>query len=133
HYGCVGIREGDPRLDPAEIFLCPPCASVSEGACDEQLERHCGRKDCGQVLDDDEFFVERIIGRRWRLEGGGHLWLVKWDGYPVKEAQWLTEEDIGGLEKLVEEFEAAAHLRELAISGEETVLLKEAVDGGWTP
>ncbi|KZT25726.1 hypothetical protein NEOLEDRAFT_1064434, partial [Neolentinus lepideus HHB14362 ss-1] len=130
HYGCVGIEKGDPRLQPVGLFLCPPCA----GTNDAHQPHNCGRSDCGQTdTNDDEFFVERIIGRRPRLESSGHLWLIKWDGYHVKDATWSTDEDIGDAGNLIEEFENAARRQKLSLRTQQAVLLKEAVDGGWMP
>ncbi|KAI0739030.1 hypothetical protein C8Q80DRAFT_1203455 [Daedaleopsis nitida] len=25
HFGCVGLKSGDPRLEPNAEFMCPPC------------------------------------------------------------------------------------------------------------
>jgi hypothetical protein len=48
----------------------------------------CGRPDCNQPSGQEEFFVERIVGRAAKLAGDGdtadqqsYFWLIKWDGY----------------------------------------------------
>ncbi|KAI8969406.1 hypothetical protein BD414DRAFT_541171 [Trametes punicea] len=95
HFGCVGLRLGDPRLEPDAQFLCPPCES-SEMIREQRQhlrfqEAACVRPDCdraGLAEDTNEYFVERIIGRRpydADLAAGvkrpsRFLWLVKWDG-----------------------------------------------------
>ncbi|TFK49095.1 hypothetical protein OE88DRAFT_465674 [Heliocybe sulcata] len=140
HYGCVGIVKGDKRLERGEIFLCPPCASAPveqrlwrRGSTkDAEQSGNCARHGCGQTdTNDDEYFVERIIGRRPRLEGAGFMWLIKWDGYPVKEATWSTDEDIGEADNLIADFENAVQRQKLHVRPQQVILLKEAVDGGW--
>ena len=63
-----------------------------ENAADQQA---CGRPDCnylpaGEYLPNDEYFVEKIVGRASRPKQSDEIddrskeekyfWLVKWDG-----------------------------------------------------
>lgn len=61
-----------------KLLICPvlvPAPTVN-------LDGKCARPDCTASDDsDDIFFVERIIGRRTKVEGGvgkKYMWLVKW-------------------------------------------------------
>ncbi|GLB42153.1 hypothetical protein LshimejAT787_1101680 [Lyophyllum shimeji] len=139
HYGCVGVTDAkDVRIKGGELFTCPPC---SGGGANPMVPRNddivCARPDCGQEEKrPDEFFMTGIVGRMTRVQGGtgrSYLWLVKWDGYTIQDCTWEEEDGMTDPVGFIQHFNDAA--REEGIDPEEdphsTVLLREAVDGGW--
>ncbi|KDQ58737.1 hypothetical protein JAAARDRAFT_679125 [Jaapia argillacea MUCL 33604] len=97
-------------------------------------EPMCGRPDCdqpGHSSHVNEFFVEKIVGRRENPASGGFSWLVKWDHYPISQATWEVGGDIGGSEKLVEQFRLEALEEGWDVDQNPSLLLGEAIDGGW--
>ncbi|KAI0720707.1 hypothetical protein C8T65DRAFT_735657 [Cerioporus squamosus] len=147
HFGCVGLTKGDPRLEPEAEFVCPPCESSSEIREQRRSVRFqeaaCLRPDCdhpGAAEDTNEYFVERIIGRRpYRAEidvdvtqPTNFMWLVKWDGWKADQATWAANEHLGECSRIIEEFEQAAEIegRDLA-DYDAAVLLNEAAAVGW--
>ncbi|TFK89036.1 hypothetical protein K466DRAFT_585009 [Polyporus arcularius HHB13444] len=147
HFGCVGLTKGDPRLDPDAEFVCPPCESSSEIREQRRSVRFqeaaCLRPDCdhpGAAEDTNEYFVERIIGRRpYRAtvdldvtQPTKFMWLVKWDGWKADQATWAANEHLGECSRIIEEFELAAEIegRNL-VDPDATVLLNEAAAAGW--
>ncbi|KAL5522730.1 hypothetical protein ACEPAG_8748 [Sanghuangporus baumii] len=114
HYRCIGVKKGDKRLVPDVEFICPPCAHVNlarqsatvphalpiaNAGIKKNNSSCCGRPDCewpGEASNDSEdyFVVEKILGRSvadvdcpQRI----YLWLIKWNGYHIKECDWLEE------------------------------------------
>ena len=110
--------------------------------------------------DTDEYFVERIIGRRpisrqdnsSTKKPNGFMWLVKWDGYvnysatDVSEyadgarlyrykanlSTWAADKDLGDCSRLIEEFELAAEIEGRRVEAlYEPILLNEAKAAGW--
>ncbi|KAI1788627.1 hypothetical protein LXA43DRAFT_629580 [Ganoderma leucocontextum] len=147
HFGCVGIRPGDPCLDPDAAFLCPPCEN-SKAAREQRREVRfqaaaCLRPDCdypGAAEDTNEYFVERIIGRRpFKPEFDSDvrlptefMWLVKWDGYKADQATWAANEHLGECAKIIEDFEEAAEIEGCDLRARDmTLLLNEAAAAGW--
>jgi hypothetical protein len=56
------------------------------------------------IIDgQEEYEVERIIAKR-RFQDQVQ-YLVKWAGYPIEEAMWLTKEDMKNASDLIKEFE----------------------------
>ncbi|KAI0326140.1 hypothetical protein GY45DRAFT_1374166 [Cubamyces sp. BRFM 1775] len=147
HFGCVGLRIGDPRLEPDAQFICPPCES-SEAIREQRQglrfqEAACCRPDCdrpGLASETNEYFVERIIGRRpydADLAAGvkrptRFLWLVKWDGWKAEFASWTEREHLGDCARLIEEFEHAAEIEGRHIDKLNSVIvLNEGSAVGW--
>nr|VWO94510.1 N/A [Ganoderma boninense] len=159
HFACVGIRPGDPRLDPDAAFLCPPCEhsdGVQRVAREQRREVRfqaaaCVRPDCdypGAAEDTNEYFVERVIGRRPfkpELDSDVRLptefmWLVKWDGtvgsmmhrYKADQATWGANEHLGDCAKFIEDFEQAAEIEGRDLRARDAIiLLNEAAAAGW--
>lgn len=52
--------------------------------------------------------------------------------YPIGMAEWTPEENMGDCEKLVVTFNEEAAEEGLEVETDSIILLKEAVDGGWT-
>ncbi|EGO03803.1 hypothetical protein SERLA73DRAFT_175455 [Serpula lacrymans var. lacrymans S7.3] len=132
HYGCVGIVVGDERLERDETFLCPPCSSKNDKGLLKPSER-CRRPDCGyaeQGLDPDEYFVERIVGRK-QVGRQQFIWLVKWEGYPISMAEWISGDAMQDHIKLAEQFIDDALAEGIDLVPEDTALLMEARRGGW--
>ncbi|KAI0760165.1 hypothetical protein C8Q74DRAFT_206400 [Fomes fomentarius] len=147
HFGCVGLTPDDPRLEPDAEFICPPCESSSE-ACEQRRNVRfqaaaCLRPDCdhpGGAEDTNEYFVERIIGRRpYRAEQDidvtrptAFMWLVKWDGWKADQATWAANEHLGECSRIIEEFEQAVEIEGRNLSAaNEVILLNEAAAAGW--
>ncbi|TBU44723.1 hypothetical protein BD309DRAFT_1079832 [Dichomitus squalens] len=147
HFGCVGIITGDPRLDPSAQFYCPPCETSEAVQIQRRAERYkaaaCLRPDCdfpGAAEDTNEYFVDRIIGRRPFKpeidtdvrESTEYMWLVKWDGYKADLATWAANEHLGECGKFIEEFEQAAEIEGRDLDARDnTILLNEAAAAGW--
>lgn len=140
HYGCVGITPTDSRLNPTEMFFCPPCdANGSSQKREGDTEAtFCGRPDCDhREAPADEYFVAGIVGRKIIMTGGhGRLskWLVKWDGYPINQCTWEYENAMPDPQKLIEEFEEAATKEGIDLDADPyaRVLLREVIEGGWS-
>ncbi|KAI9063780.1 hypothetical protein FKP32DRAFT_1676207 [Trametes sanguinea] len=147
HFGCVGLQMGDPRLEPDAEFFCPPCES-SDAAREQRQnlrfkEAACVRPDCeraGLAEETNEYFVERIIGRRpydADLAAGvkrpeRFLWLVKWDGWTADYASWTEREHLGDCAKLIEDFEHAAEIEGRDIKKlTHVIVLNEGAAVGW--
>ncbi|KAI0366798.1 hypothetical protein BV20DRAFT_620340 [Pilatotrama ljubarskyi] len=147
HFGCVGLAMGDPRLEPDAEFICPPC-ETSEAIREQRQNLRfqaaaCARPDCeraGLAEDTNEYFVERIIGRRPydadRIEGVKRptrfLWLVKWDGWKADYASWTEREHLGDCARLIEEFEQAAEIEGRNLDRlDQVIVLNEAAVAGW--
>ncbi|KAM5533389.1 hypothetical protein V8D89_012939 [Ganoderma adspersum] len=161
HFGCVGIRPGDPCLDPDAAFLCPPCENSDVRRVAREQRRDvrfqaaaCLRPDCeypGAAEDTQEYFVERIIGRRpFKPEFDSDvclptefMWLVKWDSltkpggsmmhsYKADQATWGANEHLGDCAKFIEDFELAAEIEGRDLRARDaTILLNEAAAAGW--
>ncbi|KAF9078772.1 hypothetical protein BDP27DRAFT_1412720 [Rhodocollybia butyracea] len=139
HCGCVGYAADDPNLEALDVFKCPPCTSGKPAPPSSSLlDERCARPDCPQALEEDIFFVERIIGRRVKVEGGfgrRHLWLVKWFKlvpklfYPVSKATWEGETSLS--ENLITQFSENLAQEGVEDEASSTLLLKEATEGGW--
>ncbi|OSD01461.1 hypothetical protein PYCCODRAFT_1468631 [Trametes coccinea BRFM310] len=147
HFGCVGLQIGDTRLEPDAEFICPPCES-SDAAREQRQnirfqEAACVRPDCdraGLAEETNEYFVERIIGRRpydADLAAGvkrpeRFLWLVKWDGWKAEFASWTEREHLGDCAKLIEDFEQAAEIEGRDVKKlNHVIVLNEGAAVGW--
>lgn len=132
HFGCVGFSEGDPRLEPDSVFICPRCC-VSSAKRQTQRRRGgtCARPDCSFAqLDTEEFVIERLVGRK-TIGEAGYLFLVKWEGYPIAQASWVPEGSISGVSKVFDRFLADATAESIDLNPRGAVLLEEARHGGW--
>ncbi|KAG1753649.1 uncharacterized protein EDB91DRAFT_1099114 [Suillus paluster] len=153
HFGCVGIGEGDPRLEPESVFICPPCWYVS--IVDSYLLRSmnglelfsvlsakrqtmrkrdgtCARPDCSHTqLEPEEFIIERLVGRK-TIGAAGYLFLVKWEGYAIAQASWIPEGSIVGASKIFDRFVTDATAEGIGLNAKGVILLEEARDGGWS-
>ncbi|TFY73857.1 hypothetical protein EWM64_g10157, partial [Hericium alpestre] len=146
HYACVAIEADDPRLEEDATFHCPKCIAFPENVIrrkpkhlekeDHNVPAMCARPGCTNQAHQDEYFVERIIGRQLvssvgAKTGDTYLWLVKWLGYHVSQASWTLEDDMGDVPELISEFEDAARAEAHDLDTSAEVLLQEAIDGGW--
>ncbi|EGC38799.1 hypothetical protein DICPUDRAFT_28057, partial [Dictyostelium purpureum] len=52
--------------------------------------------------ENDIYYVEKILSKR--IRGGIKEYLIKWEGYDIKEATWEAESDCFCTD-LIEEFE----------------------------
>ncbi|KAI6107604.1 hypothetical protein EDD17DRAFT_1465830, partial [Pisolithus thermaeus] len=129
HYGCVGVKKHDPRLDSEAAFICPLCLRQTL----RNRTETCARPDCPHPADvqDGLYFVERLVGRE-SVGQAGYRWLAKWEGYPMTEASWIPQGNVtGDAEKLIKQFELDA-LREGMDLSEKVIILSEATAVGWT-
>ncbi|KAI0070108.1 hypothetical protein K474DRAFT_914436 [Panus rudis PR-1116 ss-1] len=142
HVGCVGISQGDKRLDPDAQYHCPPCeASLKRKGTTQKLsvvrEEYCARPDCEKprLLGDDAFYVERIIGRRpykGNAAEHGFEWLIKWEGWKVVDATWVPTADFPAASEHIQLFQQCAESQGLRLESQHiTLLLREARAGGW--
>ncbi|KAI0631067.1 hypothetical protein C8Q77DRAFT_1062283 [Trametes polyzona] len=147
HFGCVGLLTNDPRLEPDAEFICPPCESSAANREQRQglkfKEAACMRPDCdraGLAEDTNEYFVERIIGRRpyeadvtaGVEKPSRFLWLVKWDGWKADQASWTEREHLGDCARFIEEFEEAAEIEGRDLNKlHEVIVLNEGLAAGW--
>ncbi|KAG6865953.1 hypothetical protein C0991_010208 [Blastosporella zonata] len=135
--GCkwpVKNASGDKKFDH-QLFL--QCNTILADPLVPGESIVCGRPDCGQeVAQPDEFFMTAILGRHTKVESGvgrKYMWLVKWDGYPIKECTWEAEDGMSHPQSFIDDFNAAA-LREGKDADEDphcTILLRSAILGGW--
>ncbi|KAJ3991963.1 hypothetical protein F5050DRAFT_1791402 [Lentinula boryana] len=133
HCGCVGFVADDPNLDTLDVFKCPPCnfgvLSISTNKYED-----CSRPDCTEKGEDDIFFVERIVGRRIKIEGSNarkRFWLIKWLNYPISRATWEGDDSIGENPKLIECFVEDLKAEGIEDDLSSNILLQEAFNGGW--
>lgn len=137
HYGCVGIKENDVRIQGSQEFSCPACkAGVVQNHISEEDKENgiCGRPRCRKPLYKDEHFVERIVGRKLNSYGKGHIWLVKWDGWDITAASWVEEDRLGEPARIIKQFEDDAKKEQkgrLLANPMETVLLEEVEESQW--
>ncbi|KAG1790156.1 uncharacterized protein HD556DRAFT_1242710 [Suillus plorans] len=126
HFGCAGFSEGDPRLEePDSVFICPPCWYARA--------KTCARPDCSLTkldTDSEEFVIERLVGRK-TIGDAGYLFLVKWEGYPIAQASWVPDGNIGGVSRVFDRFVADATTEGIDLNLKGVVLLEEARHGGW--
>ncbi|KAI3618011.1 hypothetical protein WG66_005702 [Moniliophthora roreri] len=143
HIGCVGYRVDDPFInDEKWTFKCPACVvgrKLKPQFRGTDREESCARPQCPkhkQGQDNNEFFVWGIIGRRTKVESGkgkSYLWLVRWLNYPVNRATWETTDSLAsGAQTLIEEFDSNVKKEGIKDDRHSVILLKEAVDGGWS-
>jgi len=135
HFECVGIVEGDPRLEAEATFICPPCCvSTAKRQTLRNRGERCARPECFHAhLDAQEFAIERLVGRK-PVGEAGYLFLVKWEGYPIAQATWIPEGNMDGAAQALHRFLADAKAEGIDLIGLRTkgvVLLEEARIGGW--
>jgi hypothetical protein len=51
---------------------------------------------------DQEYVIERIV--KDRVNRGVRQYFVKWEGYPMSENTWQSEEDLGNASELIREY-----------------------------
>lgn len=128
HYGCAGIAPGDVRLESSEVYVCPVCRAAN-GENKTKNKKTCCRPDCQNQVAPGEYFVAGIAGRKLRYDVDGSikvLYLVKWDGYPIYEATWESEDTLPDPDNLVKAFKEACSREKLPLDTPEPVLLSEA-------
>ena len=59
------------------------------------------------VGNHEEYEVETILNKR-KLQARDTEYLVKWQGYHVKEATWVPSSDLGNAKMAVQDFERKA-------------------------
>lgn len=91
------------------------------------------------MIDDNQFFVEAVVGEKQDSKGQT-LFLVKWEGYHEKEADWEPPENIpeefilewqkqdDELEEIDEEDDAEETSKGISAREEETNTAEEAID-----
>ena len=57
---------------------------------------------------EDDIYLAEIIGER-AMKGGRKKYHVRWIGYPLEQAQWLSEKDV--TDELINEFRERQALR----------------------
>ena len=61
----------------------------------------------GLVGNHEEYQVETILNKR-KLQSRDTEYLVKWQGYHIKEAIWVPSSDLGNAKRVVQDFEGRA-------------------------
>lgn len=135
HFGCAGFSEGDARLEePDSVFICPPCCvSSAKRHTLRRCAKTCARPDCSLTkldTDSEEFVIERLVGRK-TIGDAGYLFLVKWEGYPIAQASWIPDGNIGSVSPVFDRFVADATTEGIDLNLKGVVLLEEARHGGW--
>ncbi|KAF5373999.1 hypothetical protein D9615_009888 [Tricholomella constricta] len=146
HYGCVGIIDfKDVRIKGGEQFRCPPCSAGR--SCQYVVpvkdpmvaskDIVCARPDCRQEEKrSDEYFMTGIVGRSTKVQGGMEkrfIWLVKWDGYSIKDCTWENEDGMSDPQSFIQDFNKTALLEGVDPEADQysMILLQEAIAGGW--
>ncbi|KAG5339779.1 hypothetical protein C0989_003579 [Termitomyces sp. Mn162] len=125
------MDSNDPIAIGEKTFICPPCTGGGDNII-------CARPDCEkEQKKDDEFFMTAIIGRHTKVSSGigrKYMWLVKWDGYSIKDCTWEEEDGMSNPHSFIQDF-----IRKATREGKDpdedpcsTILLREAILGGWT-
>ncbi|KAL4079394.1 hypothetical protein J3A83DRAFT_1087412 [Scleroderma citrinum] len=130
HYGCVGVVEGDSRLDQKSAFVCPLCCVQTATRQTLRNRESCNRPDCPEVVEENDglYFVERLVGRK-TVGLAGFLWLAKWEGYPMNQATWIPEGNILGDDSLIKQFEDDALKQGIDLRAD-AILMSDAVAAG---
>ncbi|KAF5368141.1 hypothetical protein D9615_010201 [Tricholomella constricta] len=137
HYACVGIIDlKDVRIKGGELFMCPPCSAGGANPMLASKNIICARPDCGEEEKrSDEYFMTGIVGRSTREQRGKikYVWLVKWDGYSIKECTWEDEDGMSDPQSFIQDFNETALLEGVDPEADQhsTILLSEAIAGGW--
>ncbi|KAH7105749.1 hypothetical protein BKA62DRAFT_687857 [Auriculariales sp. MPI-PUGE-AT-0066] len=131
HFTCVGIPlDEDFDSDPDRTFECPLCAAErAQGVRNPQ--RHgielCTRPGCPHVSTGDEFYIERLVGRRPSGTPGVPLYMVRWEGFGIRDCTWQPAHTLPRPEKLIADFEAAATLEKQNVLNADSIILLEEV------
>ncbi|QRV76054.1 pentatricopeptide repeat-containing protein 5, mitochondrial [Ceratobasidium sp. AG-Ba] len=140
HWTCVNIDPEDPMLHDEDLpWACPPCAfeaghggkSKAHGRPSSKHTR-C-RPDCDNDHGPEKFVIESIVGRFPDYPKNTMQYLLKWEGYPLAEATWTPELEIGNSAPvLVQKFETVAKEEgHDLLNWRSLILLQEASDAGW--
>jgi len=122
--------QGDPRLDSNAVFECPICEispdKEARATAGNQAVK-CSRPNCNK-LNKDEYFVEKLVGRRMKADGHEYEWLVKYDGFPIGQSTWEVRDSIGAYARLIDEFLEEARVEGLNVDErlEDMILLSKA-------
>ncbi|KAG6896914.1 hypothetical protein C0992_005317 [Termitomyces sp. T32_za158] len=98
----------------------------------------CARPDCErEEKKENEFFMTAIIGRYTRVSSGigrKYMWLVKWDGYSITDCTWEEENGMSDPQSFIQDFyrKATKEGKDPDEDPYSTILLREAISGGWT-
>jgi len=141
HFRCAGLNKGDPILEMEDaLYTCPPCCLLIENEAnpdpaDTDPQELCRRPDC-DVSEASEFYVvEKVLGRALSETATKKpivIWLVKWEGYPYDACAWEPTKNLEGSKRLLKDFYRRAKLEGLNWRTNDTVVLKEAIDGGYS-
>lgn len=111
-----------------------------EGTLPPPENQHCCRPDCILPRGEDEYVIEKAIGRRLAQSrsigtSNKYDWLVKWEGYDIGEATWQPEDTLGDITALVARFQEDAMIEGMPTDTDDQILLEDAVndrpEGGW--
>ncbi|KAG1902169.1 uncharacterized protein F5891DRAFT_949272 [Suillus fuscotomentosus] len=126
HFGCAGFSEGDPHLEePDSVFICLPCWYARA--------KTCACPDCSLTklnTDSEEYVIKCLVGRK-TIRDTGYLFLVKWEGYPITQASWIPNRNIGGVSQIFDHFVADVTTEGIDLNLKGVVLLEEARHGRW--
>ncbi|OCF36561.1 hypothetical protein I316_01811 [Kwoniella heveanensis BCC8398] len=133
HYACAGpLRGKDMNKEP---WSCPDCIWILTHAFDDEeveipeaQQERCLREDCiyrsaTKIVrkndDDNEFFMEKIVGRkrlRWEANGEAtYVYLVKWYDWALYDSTWEPRSNIPNIKR-----QEALFLQELRRQGTES-------------
>jgi len=127
HYPCVGIAPGDLRI--RDKFICDYCDQEIKLRKREQTHPECGLPGCDKPLRNPSlYFATSILGLKMSRNPRDTRWLVKWYGYPIKDATWEPKRNIkGDADTYIQEFMMKAKEEGLQTNIKyKTIVLEEA-------
>ncbi|WVQ98712.1 hypothetical protein IAU59_005843 [Kwoniella sp. CBS 9459] len=143
HYACAGpLRGKDMNKEP---WSCPNCVWILSHADDDEeidipqaQQERCLREDCiyrsaKKIVrkndDDNEFFMERIVGRkrlRWETNGDAtYVYLVKWYDWALYDSTWEPRSNIPNIARQEALFLQEAKRQGLLDPRQKVILLPE--------
>ncbi|OJA21381.1 hypothetical protein AZE42_09399 [Rhizopogon vesiculosus] len=91
----------------------------------------CARPDCLHAhVDAQKYMIERLVDRK-PIGEAGYLFLVKWEGYPITQATWIPDGNMGDATQTVVQFAADARAGGIDLGTRGAIFLEEAKVDGW--
>ena len=93
-----------------EMRMMHPVVSIQQVEKDPNLSEDSWKRDYSRPppAEEDDIYLADIIGER-TTKGGRKKYHVRWIGYPLEQAQWLSEENV--TDELIAEFTERQALR----------------------
>nr|XP_031862833.1 uncharacterized protein CI109_001845 [Kwoniella shandongensis]KAA5529905.1 hypothetical protein CI109_001845 [Kwoniella shandongensis] len=127
HWACAGLTDGASMWN--EAWSCPECVAIQlesaeAGSRAPSIPRSQQERSQERIVrkpkDDDEFYLERIIGRRslGRQANGKKvfMYLIKWWDWQVYDATWEPAKNIPDLKRNEEIFLHSARENDINVN-----------------